>query len=114
MDFEPFLGKALVYSHGLANAVDQDFSAAAGQASHACFLEPRQHFAKRYLVDFVKMPELRRAEGMQIDPRITISEVAQQIFVPFQFQARMHAALHENLVATQGDRLLDFLVEFLA
>jgi len=38
-------------------------------------------------------------------------EVAQQLFVPFQLETRMQAALHENLVAAQGDGFRDLLVE---
>ena len=40
MDFEPFVGQALVDGDGLADAVDEDLAAAAGQAAHAGVLEP--------------------------------------------------------------------------
>ncbi len=40
MHLEPFVGEALVDRHGLADAIDEDLAAAAGQAAHARFLEP--------------------------------------------------------------------------
>ena len=67
MDFEPFVGQALVDGHGLADAIDEDLAAAAGQAAHAGVLEPLQHFAQRQLVELVEVPDLRRAEGVQVE-----------------------------------------------
>ena len=39
MHFEPFVGQALVDGHGLADAIDEDLAAAAGQAAEARVLE---------------------------------------------------------------------------
>ena len=41
-------------------------------------------------------------------------QIAEQFLVPFELQRRVHPALHEDLVAAEGDRLLDLLVELLA
>ena len=90
MDFQPFVGQALVDGHGLADAIDEDLAAAAGQTAEAGFLEPAQHFAQRQLVDLVEVPDLRRTEGVQIELRIARLEIAQQLLVPLQLQTGMH------------------------
>ena len=40
-------------------------------------------------------------------------DVAEQRFVPLDLQLRVHAALQQNLVAAQGDGLLDLPVQLL-
>ena len=60
MDFEPFVGQALVDGDGLADAIDEDLAAAAGQAAHAGVLEALQHLAQRQLVELVEVPDFRR------------------------------------------------------
>jgi AcrR family transcriptional regulator len=64
-------------------------------------------------IQFVKVPDFRGAEGVQIDRRELGSQVAKQFLVPFQFQRRVIAALEQNLIASQGDGFLDLPVEFL-
>src|SRR6185312_4850797 len=73
-----------------------------------------QHFAERQLVDLVEVPDFGRAKGMQVHRRKSASQIGQKLLVPFQLQGGMHAALHEDLVAAEGDGFLDLLVEFLA
>ena len=51
---------------------------------------------------------------MKIDLRKAVLQIAEQFLVPFQFERGMHAALHEDLIAAQGDGLFDLLVKFLA
>src|ERR1700721_3072678 len=60
------------------------------------------------------MPDFRSAERMQIDGWVALPQVAQQIFVPFELQRWMIAALHQDLIAPKRDRLLDFLVQLFA
>ena len=67
--FEPFVGQRLVLRQLLADAIDEDFAAAAGQAAQAGVLQPLQHLAQRQLVELVEVPDLRRAEGVQVDRR---------------------------------------------
>ena len=115
MDFEPFVGQALVDGDGLADAVDQDLAAAAGQAAQAGVLEPLQHLAQRQLVELVEVPDLRRAEGVQVDLRDSAPcRSRSSSSYHSSFKRRVHAALHQDLIAAQGDRLLDLLVEHLA
>src|SRR5215471_7679134 len=60
------------------------------------------------------MPDFRGAEGVQIDFRVAILQIAEQLFIPFQSQRRMIATLKEDLIATQSDRFFDFLVKLFA
>ena len=46
--------------------------------------------------------------------RKLLLDVAQQFLVPLQLEFRVQAALHQDLVAAQIDRLLNLLVELVA
>ena len=112
IDFEPLFRQRLVLGERFSNAVHQDFASTAGQAAKAGLFKPRKRFAQGQFVEFREVPDLRRAKCMQIDGGETGVQVAQQFFVPFEFQRRMHAALHEDLIAAQRDRLFNFFVQF--
>ncbi|MGP8216298.1 MAG: hypothetical protein ACLQQ4_12080, partial [Bacteroidia bacterium] len=56
---------------------------------------------------------LRRAEAVNVDLRITLPDGGQKLLVPGQRQFGMHAALQQNLIAPQRDRLLDKHVFYL-
>src|SRR5262249_41979417 len=114
VDVEPFVGEALVDGHRLADAIDEDFAAAAGEAAHAGFLEPAQHLAEWQLVDLVEVPQLRRTESVEVHSGKVLLQIAEQLFVPFELEARMQAALHQDLVAAQVHGFLNLLVEYLA
>src|SRR5262245_58582812 len=114
MDFEPFVGEALVDGDGIADTIDEYFAAAAGQAAHTGVLEPRQDFSERQLVELVEMPDLRGAEGVQVEVGIALLEIADQLLVPFEFQRRVVAALKQSLIAAKRNRLVDLLVKLLA
>ena len=51
---------------------------------------------------------------MQIDFGKMCLEIAKHLLVPVQLQGRMIAALQEYLIAAQGNRLFDFLVQHFA
>ena len=46
--------------------------------------------------------------------RKAIFDVAEQLFVPLELELGVQAALHENLIAAEIERFLDFLVELVA
>src|SRR5262249_32605507 len=96
VDGEPFVRQALVVGDGLADAVDEDFTAASGQAAHAGVLEPSQNFAEGQLVELVEMPDLRSAEGVQVEVREATFQVAEQFLIPVQLERRMIAPLEER------------------
>src|SRR5262249_19058040 len=114
MHFEPFFGQDLVNRERMANAVHQNFGSAARKAAHAGCLQSLQNFAQRQLVELVEMPDFRRAESMKIDLGITLFQITEKLFIPFEPEGWMIAALKQNLVAAQGDSLFDFLVKFFA
>ena len=58
--------------------------------------------------------DLRRAEAVDVDLRKVALDVAQQLFVPLELEFRVQSALHQDLVAAQVDRLLDFLQQHVA
>ena len=87
VDVQPLVGQHLVLRDRLAHAIDEDLRPAAGQAAHAGLLQPAQDLRKRQLVELVKVPDLRGAEGVQVDRRESGPQVAEQFLVPFQLQA---------------------------
>ena len=60
------------------------------------------------------MDDFRRAEAVDVDLRESPLDVAEQLLVPGQVQFGVQAALQQDLVAAQGDRLLDLAEQFVA
>ena len=60
------------------------------------------------------MMDLRRTEAVNVDLREPRFDVGQQLFVPFQRQLGVQAPLHQDLVAAEGHRLFDLLVQHVA
>ena len=90
----------------VAHAIDQNLRPAAGKAAQAGRLEPLEHRAQRQLADLGEVMNLRRAEAVDVDLRKAALDVAQQFFVPLELEVGMQAALHQDLVAAEVDRLL--------
>ena len=63
-DVEPVVGEHFAARHLFADAIDENFRAAAGNAAEAGGFEALEHRADRQLVDFGKGVEFRRAKGM--------------------------------------------------
>ena len=53
----------------LADAIDQNLAAAAGQAAQARRLQPLEHRPQRQLGDLGEVMHLRRAEAVNVDLR---------------------------------------------
>ena len=85
--FQPCVGLAFQRRDSLAHAVDQNLATAAGNRSQPGFLELRDHFAQRHAEDFGEMLELRRTESVNVDVRIFLPDVMQQIEIPVEWQA---------------------------
>ena len=77
----------------------------------AAFNRP-QHLVERQLVDLVEVPQLRRAEGVQIHLGEPLLAGPEHFLVPFEFQVRVHPALQQDLIAAEGDGLLDLAEQF--
>ena len=58
--------------------------------------------------------DLRRAEAVDVDPREVGLDVAEQVHVPVERQVGVQAALHQDLVAAELDRLADLLEQDVA
>jgi hypothetical protein len=69
----------------------------------------------------MKGPDLRRAEGVDVDARVVLADEAQQVQVPLKRQAVAggvlgighEAALHEDLGAADGEQLFDLFADLL-
>ena len=70
--------------------------------------------AQRQLRDLREVVNLRRAEAVDVDLRKARLDVAQQFFVPLELVIGMQAALHQNLIAAERDRLCDLLQQLVA
>ena len=57
------------------------------------------------------MLELRRTESVDIDVRIFLADVPQQVDVPFEAQLGMMSALHQNLNTAHGGKFVQLLIE---
>src|SRR5205085_3120360 len=100
--------------NSIANAVYQDFSAAAGNRTEPGLLEPRNHLAQRHSEQLREMLQLRRTEPVNVDVRIFFADVPEQIQIPLERQLRMVPALHQDLNPAGRGKFVEFLVELLA
>ena len=112
--FEPLVGERLALRQFLADAIDEDLAAAAGQAAEAGVLQAPQHLSSGSLLILWKCQISGGLKACRFTFGIAGLQVAEQFLVPFELERRVHAALHQDLVAAEGDRLLDLLVELLA
>ena len=80
--FKPLLAVAFQGRYSFADAVDQNFAAAAGDRSKPCLFEFQDHFAQRHAKRFGEMLKLRRAESVDVNVRIFFADVMQKIEVP--------------------------------
>ena len=59
------------------------------------------------------MLELRRTESVDIDVRILLPDVTEEIDVPCERQFRMVPALHQNLNPARRGKFVQFLIDLL-
>ena len=110
-DFQPAVGRGFARADLPPDAIDEDFGPAAGQRAQARLLQPFEHVAHRQPGERGDVVDLRRAEAVDVDLRETPLDVAEQFLVPLDLQIGVHSALQQNLVAAQGDGLLDLPVQ---
>ena len=60
----------------------------------------------------MQVVNLWRREAVQLKARILRAQGAQQIFVPLDAKVRVQSALHQHARATQRDRLVNLLANF--
>ena len=107
-DVEPFVGRRLAVAvQPLADAVDENFGAAAGNAVEAGrhqAIDDRRH---RQLREAREVNDFRRRERVQLEGGIALLDRAEQILVPRQRQVGIVTALEQQLHAADGHGLVD-------
>src|SRR6266446_5968514 len=109
---QPFIGCAF-RRHAFADFVVENFRAAARQTVKARFLQtPHDRFVIQ-TGDQMQVMNLWRRKAVQLKARILRRQSAQQIFIPFNAKIRVQPALHQNARATQRNRLVNLLADFI-
>ena len=112
-DLEPVVRVALQRRDLVADLVDENFAAAAGNRAEPRFLEARDDLLQRHAEDFREMVELRRREPVDVDRRVVRPDVVEQVQVVIDAELRMMPALHQNLRAADRLELLDLFADLL-
>src|SRR5438477_9200211 len=110
---QPFVTLDFEWRNSLAHPVNQNFATTTGDGAEAGFLEFREHFPQWHSKNFREVLELRRTEPMNIDLRIFLSDVVQQIDIPFEAQLRVMSALHQDLNPADSAKFIQLLIELL-
>src|SRR6266404_979682 len=110
---QPLVAHALQRSNALAHAVDEDFTAAAGDGSQTSLLKAANHFFYRHLEHVREMVELRWRKTVDVYLGKVATNVLQEVQVVIDAELRMMSALHQYLDATDRHQLLDLLAHLL-
>jgi hypothetical protein len=108
---QPAVGEDFAARDLLADAIDENLAAAAGEAAEPGVLQSLEHRLERQLRELVEVPEFGGAEAVDVDLRELPLHAAEQVFVPLERQLRVQAALNENLVAAEVDGFLNLLMQ---
>ena len=102
-DAEPLVGRRLAVAvQQLADAVDEDLGAAAGNAVEAGRDEPFDDCRRRQPIEPRDVQDLRRRQRVQLEVRISRLHRAEQILVPLERQIGIVTALQQQLVAADA------------
>ena len=108
-DVKPVVSHDFATRYFTAYSVNQDFSSTAGNTTQTSFFEPFQDYTNGEFIDLRKMMEFWWAEPMDVDLRELATDIVQQLFIPVQSIFLMQATLHQDLVTSQVDRLLNLV-----
>src|SRR5688572_19752397 len=113
-DAQPLVGRRLgVAVQQPAHAIDQNLRAAAGNAVEPGRDQPIDDRGRRYPVEPRDMQDFRRRESMQLELRVTRLDRAEEILIPLNRKIRVVAALQQELVSTDRNRLVDLVEDLL-
>ncbi len=112
MTLEPVVAHGLERRNALADSVHKNLSPAARDRAQPGLGKLGNDFLQRQPKDLAKMNKLAWAEPVNVDLGKLAFDVRQQIQVPLQGQFGVMAALHQDLRAAEGDRLLNLPVHF--
>src|SRR5215470_5291356 len=90
---QPFVAVDFQRRNSLPHAVHQNFTAAAWDRTKSSVFEFGNHFPQRHPESFREMLKLGRTESVDIDVRIFVSDVMEEIDIPLERQLRMMPAL---------------------
>ncbi len=107
---QPFVGGAFQAGDALAHFIVQNFRAAAGNGIKPGIHQAHNGVTHRQARDFRNVQNFRRGKAVQVNLRIALLDVAQQVFVIIDLEVGVQTALHQHAGAAQGNHLLDFLV----
>ena len=89
---EPLVAIDLVIADDAADALVEDFGAAAGHGIHAGVAQTLQRLANRDLGALREVADLHHGEGLQMHLREALLEAAQHLAIPVERQFRMQSA----------------------
>ena len=113
-DVDPLVRRRLAVAvQQLAHAIDQNLRATARNAVEAGRDQSLDHRRRGYLVQPGNVQDLRRRERVQLELGISRLHRAKEILVPLNRQIRIVAALQQELIAADRDRLVDLLEDLL-
>ena len=107
-DAEPLGRLRLLRRDDVADPVDEDLGAAAGQRIEAGVAQARQRLRDRQLRAPGDVLDLGRRERVQVNP-VALLDRAEEILVELDAEVWMVTALHEERGAADRERLLDLL-----
>ena len=87
-DFEPVVGVALERGDGVADFVDEDFAAAAGDGAESGVLEAADDFLERHAEDFGEVVELGGREAVDVDGGVVGADVVEEVEVCLLYTSR--------------------------
>ena len=109
-DVQPVGGPRLLGGDHVADAVDEDLGAAAGDRVEARVAETRERGRDAQLRAARDVLDLGRRQRVQVD-RVALLERAEEVLVVVDAEVRVVPALHEDARAADRERLLDLLVD---
>ena len=107
-DSEPVGGLRLLGRDDVADAIDEDLGAAAGNGVEAGVAQPGQRRGDAELRAARDVLDLGRGERVQVD-RVALLERAEEVLVVVDPEVGVVAALHEHARAADRESLLDLL-----
>lgn len=110
-DFEPVVAHGFEGGDALADAVNEDFAAAAGYGAEAGGDELADDFFEGKIEDFAEVDKFAGAEAVDVDGGELLFDVAEEVEIPLHGKFWMMAALHEDLRAAEVEGFLNFLID---
>src|SRR5260370_16489599 len=109
-DVQPLLSITLERRNPVSHLINQDFSSPTRDRSKSGLFEPQDNFTQWQPEYFCKMIKLRRTECVDVDLRIFLPDVIQQVEVIVDAQLRVVTALHQYLAPSDEHKFIILLI----